>query len=95
MVLKDAYTHTVTPKGEVWINTSGNAGLAKAGSGDLLAGMIGSLAAQGYPPEQAAACGVWLHGRAADYAAAQRSQFGMLPRDVLDGLTQLLVEEGY
>ena len=95
VVLKDAYTHTVTPKGEVWINTSGNAGLAKAGSGDLLAGMIGSLAAQGYPPEQAAACGVWLHGRAADYAAAQRSQFGMLPRDVLDGLTQLLAEEGY
>lgn len=95
VVLKDAYTHTITPKGEVWINTSGNAGLAKAGSGDLLAGMIGSLAAQGYPPEQAAACGVWLHGRAADYAAAQHSQFGMLPRDVLEGLTRLFVDEGY
>lgn len=95
VVLKDAYTHTVTPQGEVWINTSGNAGLAKAGSGDLLAGMIGSLAAQGYSPEQASACGVWLHGRAGDYAAARRSQFGMLPRDVLDGLTQLLADEGY
>ena len=95
LILKDAYTHTVTPEGVVYINTSGNAGLAKAGSGDVLAGVVGALAAQGYPPEAAAACGAWLHGRAGDYAAADCSQYGMLPRDVIGSLTRVFADEGY
>lgn len=86
LVLKGAYSYTVTPQGRVFINTTGNAGLAKAGSGDVLAGIIASLAAQGRTPEAAAVCGVWLHGMAGDYAAQEFSQYAMLARDVLDAL---------
>ena len=66
MVLKSDKTVVATPDGEVWHNTAGNAGLAKAGSGDVLAGVIGSLAAMGMPARDAALVGVWLHSRAAD-----------------------------
>lgn len=85
VALKDAYTVTASPEC-LYINTTGNAGLAKAGSGDVLAGIIGSLAAQGHTPAEAAACGVWLHGMAGDYAARSCSQYAMLARDVIDAL---------
>lgn len=94
LVLKGAYTNTITPQGQVCINTTGNAGLAKAGSGDVLAGIIGALAAQGHPIQDACACGVWLHGLAGDYAAQDLSQYGMLPRDVIDGLAKVFVDHG-
>lgn len=86
VALKDAYTVTASASGHLWINTTGNAGMAKAGSGDVLAGIAGSLAAQGYPVAEALACGVWLHGLAGDYAARNRSQYGMLARDIIDSL---------
>lgn len=86
LVIKDAYTHTACANGQILINTTGNAGLAKAGSGDVLAGIIGALAAQGFSPESAAACGVWLHGAAGDLAACDYSQYGMLARDVIQKL---------
>ena len=86
VVLKGAYTLTAGPDGRVWINTTGNAGLAKAGSGDVLAGIIGALTAQGHNAPEAAACGVWLHGLAGDYAADSHSQYAMLARDVIDAL---------
>lgn len=92
VVLKDAYTCTVTAAGHVYINTTGNAGLARAGSGDVLAGLIGAFAAQGREPELAAACGVWLHGMAGDYAAEEFSQYGMLPRDVIDMLPRVFCD---
>lgn len=94
VVLKGAYTLTAGPDGRVWVNTTGNAGLAKAGSGDVLAGMVGALAAQGRSPEEAAACGVWLHGMAGDYAAGELSQYAMLARDVIDALPRVLVDNG-
>ena len=65
-VLKGHHTLVVAPDGTVYTNPSGNAGLATAGSGDVLSGIIGSLLAQGIPPFQAACAGVWLHGAAAD-----------------------------
>lgn len=65
-VLKGHRTLVATPDGTVYTNPSGNAGLATAGSGDVLSGIIGSLLAQGIPPFQAACAGVWLHGAAAD-----------------------------
>ena len=65
-VLKGHHTLVATPDGTVYTNPSGNAGLATAGSGDVLSGIIGSLLAQGIPPFQAACAGVWLHGAAAD-----------------------------
>lgn len=68
LVLKGTYTIITSPEGKQIVNTTGNAALAKAGSGDLLAGMIGSLIAQGLPLSEAIACAVYLHGRTAELA---------------------------
>lgn len=65
-VLKGHETLVCSPSGSLYANTSGNPGLATAGSGDVLGGLIGSLLAQGIEPEQAVCGGVWLHGAAAD-----------------------------
>jgi len=66
IVLKGAGTVICDPQGMLSVNDSGNAGLATAGTGDVLAGMLGSLIAQGIPLDQAVRGGVWLHGAAAD-----------------------------
>ncbi|MGI3296158.1 NAD(P)H-hydrate dehydratase [Neisseria sp. SLRRB23] len=66
VVLKGHKTLVVAPDTEIYVNESGNAGLATAGSGDVLGGIIGSLLAQGVPVFEAACAGVWLHGAAAD-----------------------------
>ena len=89
VVLKTANTVVCSPENAVYLNTTGNAGLAKGGSGDLLAGMVVSLAAQGMNPFDAAVCAVYLHGLAADAVAAKMSMRGMLPSDVLDVLPVL------
>ncbi|HHY53188.1 MAG TPA: bifunctional ADP-dependent NAD(P)H-hydrate dehydratase/NAD(P)H-hydrate epimerase, partial [Clostridiales bacterium] len=68
--------------------------LAKGGSGDLLAGMIGALLAQGLAPHQAAAVGVFLHGMAADRTAKRLSRTAMLPSDVLEDLAGIFLEQG-
>ena len=62
---------------------SGNPGMAKGGSGDVLAGMILSLLGQGLPPKQAVPAAVWLHGRAGDLAAEALGEYGMTPDDLL------------
>ena len=90
LVLKGAGTVVAAPGQEPYINATGNAGLAKGGSGDLLAGMITSLLAQGMPPFEAAACGVYLHGLAADRVAARLSQRGMSALDVAHELPAML-----
>ena len=92
LVLKDHVTTVASPSGEVWENRTGNAGLARGGSGDLLAGMIASLLAQGTEPTAAALCGVYLHGRAADLCAAERSMTGMLPSDAAEYLCRIFRE---
>lgn len=71
-------------------NTTGNPGMAVGGSGDVLAGIITSLAGQGIEPLQAAACGAWLHGAAGDLCARELGQYGMLPSDMLNALPRLL-----
>lgn len=68
VVLKGAGTVVALPNGRTYVNTSGNAGMATGGAGDVLTGMIVGLLAQGYPPDQAALMGVYLHGRAGDLA---------------------------
>ena len=83
VVLKGHRTLVASPEGELWQNTTGNAGLAKGGSGDVLAGMIAGLAAQGMPPADAAVCGVYLHGYAADRLAERMSMRSMLARDII------------
>ena len=71
-------------------NTTGNSGMAVGGSGDLRAGMILGLLAQGMAPLEAAAAGVWLHGAAGDLAAQDLGEYAMLPTDLLSTLPRLL-----
>ena len=89
VVLKTANTVVCNPNASgVYINTTGNSGLAKGGSGDLLAGMIVSLLAQGMSPFDAATVAVYLHGLAADEVAEKTSMRGMLPSDILNYLPE-------
>lgn len=90
LVLKGAETVIAAGGHETYLNPTGNAGLAKGGSGDLLAGMIVSLLSQGMPPFEAALCGVYLHGMAADRTAQRLSQRGMSPLDCADELKGML-----
>ncbi len=91
-VLKDASTIISAPNGDVYFSPTGNPGLAKGGSGDCLAGIIASLAAQGYIETASAVCGVYLHGTAADMAAKELSEYAMLPSDIPDYLCRLFAE---
>ena len=83
LVLKGHRTVTAGPQGNVLVNTTGNSGLAKGGSGDVLAGLIASLLAQGASPMLAAAGGVWIHGRAGDLAAEALTAYCVTPEDVV------------
>jgi len=89
-ILKGTHTVVATPDGRIFINTTGNNGLATGGSGDVLSGIIVSLLAQGYSPINASLAGVYLHGKAADLAAKKISKASMLPRDIIAELTLLL-----
>ncbi len=92
VVLKGHRTVIAQPNGTVFVNDTGNPGMAVAGSGDVLAGMIAGLAAQGLSPWDAACCGVYLHGAAGDRAAARFSQHALLPTDLLDELGALFLQ---
>lgn len=83
-VLKGAGTIIASPDGEVYINHTGNSGMATGGSGDVLSGIIGSLLAQGTAPINAAAAGVFLHGTIGDLAAEKLGKISMLPTDMID-----------
>ena len=91
VVLKDAHTVIASPEGELYICTAGNAGMAKGGSGDVLAGIIGSLLTQNrrrigvdLTAAEVAAAGVYLHACAGDLAAAELGEYGVLASDVIE-----------
>ncbi|MBQ2377232.1 MAG: NAD(P)H-hydrate dehydratase, partial [Clostridia bacterium] len=84
-VLKDSVT-AVSDGKECYLNQTGNAGMAKAGSGDVLAGTIGALLAQGLPQFDAARLGVYLHGRAGDKAVENRSEHSLLAREIAENI---------
>lgn len=86
IVLKDTYTVVIDPEGECWYNLVGNAGLATAGSGDVLAGIVTGLLAQTYAPTVAAMLGVYLHGKAGEYASLQHSKEAMVAGDIVESL---------
>ena len=86
LVLKGSGTIIALPDGEMLLNTNGNPGMAKGGSGDVLAGICASLSAMGLKPENAAAAGVYIHGKAGDICAEEFSQNAMLPTDIINKL---------
>jgi len=86
VVLKGSNTIVALPQGKLSFNIKGNAGMATGGTGDVLAGIIVSLAAQGHPPHLAAEYGVYLHSAAADRAAEKRSQHALIPSDIIEEL---------
>lgn len=83
-VLKDAATVIAGPDGDTWINVSGNSGMAKAGAGDVLTGVIGALLVQGMEVPEAAAYGVFLHGLAGDSAVRKKGRYGLLAHEIAD-----------
>jgi len=82
IVLKGPHTLVAGPEGRGYFNSTGNAGLAKGGTGDTLTGMITSLLSQSYPPLEAAVFGVYLHGLAADHCAKLYGQESMLASEL-------------
>ncbi len=92
LVLKGHRTLTAAHDGRLFINTSGNPGMAKGGSGDILSGIITSLIAQGIEPLRAAYTGVWLHGAAGDLAAELYGEYSMTPTDMLCTLKSVIKE---
>ncbi|HWP96807.1 MAG TPA: NAD(P)H-hydrate dehydratase [Syntrophomonadaceae bacterium] len=90
LVLKGHQTLVATPGGEVYLNLTGNPGMATAGSGDVLCGMIAGLAAQGLRPQDAAIAGVYLHGAAGDLGADRVGQRGLVAVDLINDIPEIL-----
>lgn len=90
LVLKGNKTVIASPSGEIYINITGNPGMATAGSGDVLCGMIAGLIAQGLKPKEAAIAGVYLHGLIGDYVAEIRGQRGLTAGDLINGIPDIL-----
>ncbi|HUP10721.1 MAG TPA: NAD(P)H-hydrate dehydratase, partial [Niastella sp.] len=91
IILKGHHTLIALPNGKAFFNSTGNAGMAKGGSGDVLTGIIASLLAQGYEPPHAAILGVYVHGRAGDVAAKALSQEAMTARDIIKNLSTVFL----
>lgn len=91
-VLKGARTVVALPSGEIFINVTGNSGMATAGSGDVLTGILAGLIAQGLKPEDAAVVGVYVHGLCGDVVAARIGEHGLLAGDLVEQLPYTLKE---
>lgn len=92
LVLKGPGTITASPGGKAYINTTGNNGMAKGGSGDVLGGMVLSFLGQGMEPEQAAALAVYLHGLAGDICQDILGEYSMLPGDLADEIPAAILK---
>jgi len=88
IILKGAYTSISTQDGKLYFNSTGNSGMATAGSGDTLTGILVGLLAQGYTSEEAAITGVYLHGLAGDLALTKESKESLIAGDIIDSLGQ-------
>lgn len=86
IVLKGAWTVVVTPEGNCYFNPTGNPGMATAGSGDVLTGVLTALLAQGYDTEEACRLGVYIHGAAGDMARRKKGEISMTAGDIIDSL---------
>jgi NAD(P)H-hydrate epimerase len=86
VILKGARTVVATPKGDIFINTTGNPYMASGGMGDALTGMIAALASQGLSPNDAACAGVFLHGLSADLLVRDHPMTPVTATDVIDNI---------
>lgn len=86
LVSKGFHSEIYTPEGEKYVNASGNPGLAKGGSGDVLTGLVGGLLARGHSALEAAALGTWIHGYAGDCLTAECTAEAYNSRDLIDAL---------
>ncbi|MDD3402191.1 MAG: NAD(P)H-hydrate dehydratase [Hespellia sp.] len=91
--LKDARTFVMTANKAPYLNTSGNAAMAKAGSGDVLTGVTAAMLAQGKAPQEAGAAAVYLHGIAGDMARDKKGCYGVLARDLIAGIADICEEQ--
>lgn len=92
ILLKGRYTAMAFPDGSIWFNATGNPGMATGGSGDVLTGILTSLLAQGYSPQETMLLGVYLHGLAGDHAAAIHSEEAMIAEDIVEFLGKTFLE---
>ncbi|MCE2615933.1 NAD(P)H-hydrate dehydratase [Phocaeicola oris] len=86
IIMKGHYTMVITPDGHFYLNPTGNPGMATAGSGDVLTGILLALLAQGYNSEDTCRLGVYAHGLAGDIAAEQKGEIGMTSTDIIEAL---------
>ena len=89
LVLKGAHTIVAAPNETLMTNTTGNDGMATAGTGDVLTGMIAALCAQGYAPYKAACIGVYMHGLAGDIAVQKKSKASLVASDLINSLSEI------
>lgn len=92
IIVKGHHTFIATPGNEHFFNSTGNAGMAKGGSGDVLTGILAGLLAQGYTGRDACIIGVYMHGLAGDYAAKKLSQQSMLATDLIENMGNAFIE---
>ena len=92
VVLKGHKTHISCPNGNFYSNKTGNAGMAKAGNGDTLTGILTAFLAQGYTPEHTCMAGVYLHGLAGDIAVKETGEFSLLASDLVHTLGKAFLE---
>jgi NAD(P)H-hydrate epimerase len=92
ILLKGAHSSLSTPSGEVFFNSTGNPGMAKGGSGDVLTGMIASLLAQHYSSQEAAILGMYLHGFAGDKARKKYTEYAMSASQIIGCIPKALKE---
>jgi len=91
LLLKGVPTIIASPSGETWINTTGSEGMATAGMGDVLTGIVTGFAAQGLDPLKAAVLGAYVHGRAGEIVAGEKGVHGLMAGDVLDALPGAMI----
>ena len=94
LVLKGGPSFIISPKGEIWINTTGDPGMATAGSGDVLSGIVAALMAAGLSPLQSALAGACVHGWAGEMASKALSPYFMLASDIIEHLAFVFLLKG-